>query len=231
MSDRLKSWKKTCAECAEKITCDKPCRNIKKRLNKMEPVRHLKVDKQGNIIQEEILTGDNLKSRPYRRQNQARFRVTANKTYDNLSFVPKNIKEQTSETEAQGVFKDLRKKFKIELNPRGILYYHIIEHLKARQEKPFIKFPRKEVPFFYDQENYYLMDIYFADYKIAIEVDGKAYHNKVYDDRRDKRLKVVGITTYRYPARAVIRDYKGIAAEIIRRVADGVSTHLSQVQK
>lgn len=225
----LKSWKKTCVECPQKITCVKPCRNIKKRLNSMEPVRHLKVDAQGNIVAEEILTGQDLKARPYRRQNQARFRVKPNKAYSNLAFVPNDIKKQTDEVDKNAAIKDLKKKLGIELSPRGILYYYIVEHLKTRQDKPSIKFPRKEVPVFYNQEGYYLMDIYFTDYRIAIEVDGKAYHNKAYDDLRDKRLKVMGITTFRYSAGAVIRDYKGTAVSIIRRIVNGLSVNLPTV--
>lgn len=227
MSNELKSWKKTCAECPKKITCDKPCRNIKDQLNKMESVRHYKVDKDGNVIHEEVLTGKDLMVRSYRRQNQARFRVTPNKAYNNLAFVPDSIKNNTDEVDKDKAIKDLRKKLGIELNPRGILYYYIVENLKVRQSKPFIKFPRKEVPVFYNQENYYLLDIYFTDYKIAVEVDGKAYHNKGYDELRDKRLKVLGITTFRYSAAAVINGYEKIAVDIIRRIVDGIPSNLS----
>lgn len=214
----LKSWKKTCVECDKKITCSTPCGAIKRRLKGMEPVKHIQFDRQGNIIKEETITGTTLKARPYRRQNQATFRVKANKAFNDLAYAPKSIRAHTSEADKGEAIQDLKKKLKIEVSPRGILYYHIVEHLKARRDKPFIKFPRKEVPVFYDQENYYLLDIYFTDRRIAVEVDGKAYHNGAYDERRDKRLQVLGITTWRYPAKEVINDYKGIAASIIRRI-------------
>lgn len=227
MSNALRSWKKTCVECDRKIACSEPCNAVKRRLKGMEPVKHIQLDRQGNIIKEETLTAEDIKSRPYRRQNQATFRVKGNKDFHDLKYAPKHIKAHTAEIDKKGALKDLKKKLRIEMSPRGILYYHIVELLKARQDKPFIKFPRKEVPIFHTQENYYMLDIYFTDYRIAVEVDGKAYHNKGYDALRDKRLKVLGIDTWRYSARAVINDYEGTAREIIRRIADGAARNLS----
>lgn len=79
-------------------------------------------------------------------------------------------------------------------------YNLIIKLLKERTAKPFIKFPICQVPIFFNKTDYYIIDIYFEDLKIAIEVDG-LHHGRgnyaKYDRLRDKRLSDLNIHTVR----------------------------------
>jgi len=65
----------------------------------------------------------------------------------------------------------------------------------------------------------YIVDIYFPNSRLAVEVDG-GYHNNLkqmgYDARRDYRLKQIGVKTMRFTNKDVIQDVAGVSEKIYK---------------
>lgn len=70
-----------------------------------------------------------------------------------------------------------------------------------------------------------LIDIYIADFycsslNVVIEIDGGFHdHQKEYDADRDARMKSLGLTVIRIPARAVLYDMMGVMAMLMEHPA------------
>ena len=52
----------------------------------------------------------------------------------------------------------------------------------------------------------YIVDFWCPSKKIAIEIDGKSYHNSNKDKRRDSNLARIGIYTLRISAKVAIKE-------------------------
>jgi very-short-patch-repair endonuclease len=62
--------------------------------------------------------------------------------------------------------------------------------------------------------NSYTLDFYFAEFRLAVEVDGKYFHDVLSDaDRDDVHRREFGIETLRFPAREVSDDSPGVLPE------------------
>ena len=103
------------------------------------------------------------------------------------------------------------------------LYELLAELLKKCMSSTFIKCPCTQVPIFINKTDYYIVDIYFEDLKIAVEVDGihhgKKLHAK-YDRSRDKHLSELGIKTIRVWNHQVKNYPYKTAMSIIKQIDD-----------
>lgn len=169
----------------------------RKKHKHMSEVKHLVLDEDGKVISEEIISKTALikgkydKIRPY---SQQRFKQSKER-----AAIQKHNHINPNNTE---------RKF----------YDVLIECLKKHQG--FIKYPKTQVPIFWCKAHYYILDIYFDDKKLAIEIDGKQ-HVKEKDDKRDKRiLERHGIVTWRYPAWKCWKYPYKTAIEVIKRIED-----------
>jgi very-short-patch-repair endonuclease len=62
----------------------------------------------------------------------------------------------------------------------------------------------------------YIADFYCSSLNVVIEIDGAAHeHQKEYDAARDAKMKSLGITVIRIPARAVLYDIMGVKAMLM----------------
>jgi len=70
----------------------------------------------------------------------------------------------------------------------------------------------------------YVLDFYFSEAKLCIEVDGYSHgtaDRPERDVRRDAWLRTQGVKVMRYPASVVLKDPGGVAASILDAVRDG----------
>lgn len=61
-------------------------------------------------------------------------------------------------------------------------------------------------------------DFYLPSVKVAVEIDGKAYHSEVSDAERDRQMSKIGIVTVRFPARDVMRDADACVRAVVETV-------------
>ncbi len=67
----------------------------------------------------------------------------------------------------------------------------------------------------------YVVDFYCAKAKIVIEIDGSQHYTKEGkhgDHERDSYLKDLGITVLRYSNPDIHNNFKGVCADILKRV-------------
>ncbi len=63
----------------------------------------------------------------------------------------------------------------------------------------------------------YIADFYCSSLNVVIEIDGAAHeHQKEYDATRDAKMKSLGLTVIRIPARAVLYDMMGVKAMLMQ---------------
>lgn len=66
-----------------------------------------------------------------------------------------------------------------------------------------------------------MLDFYFAEARLCIEIDGYAHgtaDRPARDARRDAWLRAQGISVMRYPASVVLKDLDGVCAGILDAV-------------
>ena len=66
-------------------------------------------------------------------------------------------------------------------------------------------------------KSHYILDFYFPQSKLAIEVDGKGHNNKkqrAYDIRRSKILKKMGIKVVRFTNKEVLDDVIAVSDRV-----------------
>jgi very-short-patch-repair endonuclease len=63
----------------------------------------------------------------------------------------------------------------------------------------------------------YIADFYCSFLNVVIEIDGSFHEHQVeYDNQRDERMKDLGLTVIRIPARAVLKDMAGVKALLLQ---------------
>jgi very-short-patch-repair endonuclease len=147
----------------------------RKKHKYMSEVKHIRYDEHGEVISQEVISKTTL----------------IKKKYDPLMphsmFRCKQSKDRA---------KQFKSNHRDPEHPERWFYDLLIKALKASPK--FIKFPKTQVPIFYTSTNYYILDIFFDDKKICVELDGKCHDKQLrYDKRRDATLAKQGIRTIR----------------------------------
>lgn len=141
----------------------------------MSEVKHIRYDEDGNVLSQETISKTTLIKKKYN------------------PLMPDSMARCKQSKQRARQFKSNHKDPN---HPERWFYDLLIKALKAHPK--FIKFPKTQVPIFYTSTNYYILDIYFDDKKICVELDGKCHDRQIkYDKRRDATLLKQGIKTIR----------------------------------
>lgn len=90
--------------------------------------------------------------------------------------------------------------------PEERLWHAISDEFKQDEIHIF-----NQVPTIYE----YTLDFYFAEFRLAVEMDGKAFHDSLRDAHRDDvHRREYGIETLRFSAREVSDDMPGVLSRI-----------------
>ena len=133
----------------------------------MSEVKHIRFDEDGNVLSEDTISKT----------------AIINKKYDKrIPYSQQRAKQ--SKVRA----KEFKGNHRDEKHPERWFYDLLIKRIKTWHK--FIKYPRTQVVIFHTKTDYYILDIFFEDLKLVIELDGKSHEGqKEWDNRRDRILK------------------------------------------